>query len=89
MNAHGGFNDLVDKPYGYLFVQTVTKLAIIKTYDSQNDDFYFVLILRLRKCSLRKMMRDELVNDQIKRQVLEGLRPIMTQRYGEDSNGDV
>ena len=48
--------------------------------------------MRLRKCSLRKMMSDGLVNDQIKRQVLESLRPIATNEHFDAnsfSNGDL
>ena len=42
--------------------------------------------MRLRKGSLRKMMRDRLVNDQIKRQVLEALKPVVT---NVSKNGDL
>ena len=44
--------------------------------------------MRLRKCSLRKMMRDGLVNDQIKRQVLQQLKPFVTLNKTE-TNGDL
>ena len=45
--------------------------------------------MRLRKCSLRKMMTDGLVNDQIKRQVLQKLKPIVTGDLGAYMNGDL
>ena len=79
---HGQFNNLVDKPFGYLFVRTVRKLKLKSFIGFQNDEFYFVLIMRLRKCSLRKMMKDGLVNDQVKRQVLESLKPYVTRDSG-------
>ena len=45
--------------------------------------------MRLRKCSLRKMMRDGHVDDQIKRQVLQLLKPIATNDFGYETNGDL
>ena len=45
--------------------------------------------MRLRKCSLRKMIKDGLVNDQIKRQVLQTLKPIVTNDAFQGSNGDL
>ena len=45
--------------------------------------------MRLRKCSLRKMMRDGLANDQVKRQVLQTLKPIAINTSGIYMNGDL
>ena len=45
--------------------------------------------MKLRKSSLRKMMNQRLVNDQIKRQVLEGLKQIVIQDNSYRANGDL
>ena len=55
------------------------------------DVSYCCLILKLRKSSLRKMINDPrgLVNDQIKKQVLEGLKTIATRDSTLYTNGDL
>ena len=47
-----------------------------------------MMIMNLRKSSLRQMMRTGLVNDRIKRKVLEGLKPIVVGGTN-DAHGDL
>ena len=42
-----------------------------------------MIIIKLRKSNLRQMMRDELVDDQIKKTVLQGLKPLVV--YNADA----
>ena len=58
-------------------------------YHLKVDGFYCCLVLKLRKSSLRKMIKAGLVDDTIKRQVLEGLKTIVTNDNADDSNGDI
>ena len=47
------------------------------------------MIMKLRKSNLRQMMRTNLVNDRIKKKVLEGLKPIVVQDSGLCAHGDL
>jgi hypothetical protein len=48
----------------------------------KGTDLYFVMIMKLRKSSLRQMMRTGLVTDRIKKKVLEGLKEIaVSEKY--------
>ena len=44
--------------------------------------------MKLRRSNLRQMMNEGLVNDQIRRQVLEGLKRVVL-RNDFDNNGDL
>ena len=57
----------------------------------QADQSFCCIVLRLRKTSLRKMVNDPrgLVNDEIKKQVLEGLKPLATFDKPGWVNGDI
>lgn len=48
-----------------------------------------MMILKLRKNSLRHMMGTGLVNDQIKKKVLEGLKEIVVATSIVDTHGDL
>ena len=70
----------------------VSQFKMNKTNKLKNGEFYFVLIMKLRRCSLRKMMNEGLVNDEIRRQVLEGLKQIVTyegSNFSYYTNGDL
>ena len=45
--------------------------------------------MKLRKSNLREMMRTGLVNDRIKKKVLEGLKPFVVQDLSSDTHGDL
>ena len=45
--------------------------------------------MKLRRSSLRKMMNQGLVNDQVRKQVLEGLKLIVTTGDNFYTNGDL
>ena len=47
------------------------------------------MIMKLRRCNLREMMKQKLLNDQIKTQILEGLKTIVTVDLRTHSNGDL
>jgi hypothetical protein len=79
----------VDKPYGFLFVRMVSNFNFEKIkLKLKGTDLYFVMIMKLRKSSLREMMRTGLVTDRIKKKVLEGLKPIVV-KDSFDTHGDL
>ena len=45
--------------------------------------------MKLRKSNLGQLMNDGLVNDDIRRQILEGLKQIVTSGYNQYSNSDL
>ena len=53
------------------------------------------MIMKLRKSNLRQMMQAKkddgtnLVNDRIKKKVLEGLKPFVVQDLSSDTHGDL
>ena len=90
IRAHEELKSLVDKPYGYLFVKLVCYiLSTFYNLKSKEKQFYFVLIMKLRRSSLRKMMQDGLVNDRIKKQVLQGLKKVAIRDVSRDAHGDI
>ena len=50
---------------------------------------YFVMIMKLRKCSLRQMMRTGFVSDRIKKKVLRGLKEIVVGDNYNLTHGDL
>ena len=45
--------------------------------------------MKLRRSNLRKMMNEGLVNDEIRRQILQGLKSIVTRFEKWETNGDL
>ena len=90
--AHNNHRQLIDKPLGYVFVRTVGQFEMNKTYLFKNDNFYFVLIMKLRKCNLRTMMNLGLLDDQMRRQILGGIKQVITSfisTIAYETNGDL
>ena len=64
-------------------------MSTTKSDQLKNGEFYFVLIMKLRRGNLRQMMNQGLVSDEIRRQVLKGLKQLIVNDDTHTSNGDL
>ena len=77
------FGDLVDMPISYFFVESVSqrKFSATSCKVIQDYNYYFVIVLRLRKSSLRELMENTAIGLNNKRRVylnvLEQLKPVV------------